>query len=203
MNFDVLDKFEKELSRYTGAPYIVLTDSCTHAIELCFRLNKYNGPVMMPRKTYVSVLMAMHKLGLPVYFDNEIEWEYEYRIGSWNIWDSARAFDKDMYVPNNSGRKQCLSFGWDKRLAIGHGGAILLDSKADYTELKAMAYDGRHLENNPWQIQKDWKLGFHYNMRLEDAQKGIEMLSRLDEMPTLESQQRTYPDVSKLNIIID
>jgi hypothetical protein len=40
-------------------------------------------------------------------------------------------------------------------------------------------------------------------MRLEDARKGIEMLSRLDEMPTLESQQRTYPDVSKLNIIID
>ena len=200
MNFDVLDKFEKELSRYTGAPYIVLTDSCTHAIELCFRLNKYNGPVMMPRKTYVSVLMAMHKLGLPVYFDNEIEWEYEYRIAPLNIWDSARAFDKDMYI---AGRQQCLSFGWDKRLAIGHGGAILLDNIEDYHQLKAMAYDGRHLENNPWQTQKDWKLGYHYNMRLEDAQKGIELLSRLDEMPTLASQRRTYPDVSKLNIIID
>tara|TARA_R110001599_G_scaffold248919_1_gene448808 strand:- start:406 stop:1008 length:603 start_codon:yes stop_codon:yes gene_type:complete len=200
MNFDVLDKFEKELSRYTGAPYIVLTDSCTHAIELCFRLNKYNGPVMMPRKTYVSVLMAMHKLGLPVYFDNEIEWEYEYRIAPLNIWDSARAFDKDMYI---AGRQQCLSFGWDKRLAIGHGGAILLDNIEDYHQLKAMAYDGRHLENNPWQTQKDWKLGFHYNMRLEDAQKGIEMLSRLDELPNKQSQLKTYPDVSKLNIIID
>tara|TARA_B110000285_G_scaffold190436_1_gene217669 strand:- start:104 stop:706 length:603 start_codon:yes stop_codon:yes gene_type:complete len=200
MNFDVLDKFEKELSRYTGAPYIVLTDSCTHAIELCFRLNKYNGPVMMPRKTYVSVLMAMHKLGLPVYFDNEIEWEYEYRIAPLNIWDSARAFDKDMYI---AGRQQCLSFGWDKRLAIGHGGAILLDNIEDYHQLKAMAYDGRHLENNPWQTQKDWKLGFHYNMRLEDAQKGIEMLSRLDELPNKQSQLKTYPDVSNLNIIID
>ena len=200
MNFDVLDKFEKELSRYTGAPYIVLTDSCTHAIELCFRLNKYNGPVMMPRKTYVSVLMAMHKLGLPVYFDNEIEWEYEYRIAPLNIWDSARAFDKDMYI---AGRQQCLSFGWDKRLGIGHGGAILLDNIEDYHQLKAMAYDGRHLENNPWQTQKDWKLGFHYNMRLEDAQKGIEMLSRLDELPNKQSQLKTYPDVSKLNIIID
>jgi dTDP-4-amino-4,6-dideoxygalactose transaminase len=200
MNFDVLDKFEKELSRYTGAPYIVLTDSCTHAIELCFRLNKYNGPVMMPRKTYVSVLMAMHKLGLPVYFDSEIEWEYEYRIAPLNIWDSARAFDKDMYI---AGRQQCLSFGWDKRLAIGHGGAILLDNIEDYHQLKAMAYDGRHLENNPWQTQKDWKLGFHYNMRLEDAQKGIEMLSRLDELPNKQSQLKTYPDVSKLNIIID
>jgi hypothetical protein len=66
-----------------------------------------------------------------------------------------------------------------------------------------MAYDGRHLENNPWQTQKDWKLGFHYNMRLEDAQKGIEMLSRLDELPNKQSQLKTYPDVSNLNIIID
>ena len=200
MNYNVLDKFEASLSNYTGAPYVVLTDSCTHAIELCFRLNKYNGPVMMPRKTYVSVLMAMHKLGLPVYFDSEIEWEYEYRIAPLNIWDSARAFDKDMYI---AGRQQCLSFGWDKRLAIGHGGAILLDNIEDYHQLKAMAYDGRHLENNPWQTQKDWKLGFHYNMRLEDAQKGIEMLSRLDELPNKQSQLKTYPDVSKLNIIID
>ena len=200
LSYDTLTKFENLMSDYTGAPYVVLTDSCTHAIELCFRLNKYNGPVMMPRKTYVSVLMAMHKLGLPVYFDNEIEWEYEYRIAPLNIWDSARAFDKDMYI---AGRQQCLSFGWDKRLAIGHGGAILLDNIEDYHQLKAMAYDGRHLENNPWQTQKDWKLGFHYNMRLEDAQKGIEMLSRLDELPNKQSQLKTYPDVSKLNIIID
>jgi hypothetical protein len=40
-------------------------------------------------------------------------------------------------------------------------------------------------------------------MRLEDAQKGIEMLSRLDELPNKQSQLKTYPDVSKLNIIID
>ena len=200
LSYDTLTKFENLMSDYTGAPYVVLTDSCTHAIELCFRLNKYNGPVMMPCNTYVSVLMAMHKLGLPVYFDSEIEWEYEYRIAPLNIWDSARAFDKDMYI---AGRQQCLSFGWDKRLAIGHGGAILLDNIEDYHQLKAMAYDGRHLENNPWQTQKDWKLGFHYNMRLEDAQKGIEMLSRLDELPNKQSQLKTYPDVSKLNIIID
>ena len=200
LSYDTLTKFENLISEYTGAPYIVLTDSCTHAIELCFRLNKYNGPVMMPCNTYVSVLMAMHKLGLPVYFDSEIEWEYEYRIAPLNIWDSARAFDKDMYI---AGRQQCLSFGWDKRLGIGHGGAILLDNIEDYHQLKAMAYDGRHLENNPWQTQKDWKLGFHYNMRLEDAQKGIEMLSRLDELPNKQSQLKTYPDVSKLNIIID
>ena len=200
LSYDTLTKFENLMSEYTGAPYVVLTDSCTHAIELCFRLNKYNGPVMMPCNTYVSVLMAMHKLGLPVYFDSEIEWEYEYRIAPLNIWDSARAFDKDMYI---AGRQQCLSFGWDKRLAIGHGGAILLDNIEDYHQLKAMAYDGRHLENNPWQTQKDWRLGFHYNMRLEDAQKGIEMLSRLDELPNKQSQLKTYPDVSKLNIIID
>ena len=31
-------KFEQELATFTGAPYVVTTDCCTHAIELCFRL---------------------------------------------------------------------------------------------------------------------------------------------------------------------
>ena len=51
--------------------------------------------------------------------------------------------------------------------------------------------------------QKHWNLGFHYNMRLEDAARGIELLSRPDEMPDLTSQRRTYPDVSRININID
>ena len=203
MNYNVLDKFEASLSNYTGAPYVVLTDSCTHAIELCIRYGNGSGPVTLPCRTYVSVLMTMHKLGLPVYFDKEIEWEYEYRIAPLNIWDSARAFDKDMYI---AGRQQCLSFGWDKRLAIGHGGAILLDNIEDYHQLKAMAYDGRHLFISPWETQRSWSLGFHYNMRLEDAARGIELLSRPDEMPNLKSMDQfvsKYPDCSKININVD
>ena len=200
MNYSILQDFENLISEYTGAPYVVLTDSCTHAIELCLRFQKWKNPINLPRHTYISVPMVVHKLGLDVYYDPEITWEYEYRLAPTNIWDSARAFDEQMYV---RGRMQCLSFGHTKRLEIGHGGAILLDRGYDCEVLKAMAYDGRHLFISPWENQKTWHLGFHYNMRLEDAARGIELLSRPDEMPNMKSQIVTYPDVSKISINID
>lgn len=200
MDYKVLEDFESVLSEYTGAPYVVLTDSCTHAIELCLRMQKWAGPVILPKHTYISIPMLMHKLGLDIYWDAELEWEYEYRIAPTNIWDSARAFDRDMYVP---GRLQCLSFGFDKRLAIGHGGAILCDSRGEHHILKRMAYDGRDLSVSPWEKQQSWYLGYHYNMRLEDAAKGIDMMSHLDELPNLESQRKAYPDCSKLQIKLD
>jgi len=200
MNYSILEDFEKLISEYTGAPHVVLTDSCTHAIELCLRYQKWQGPIIMPCHTYISVPMTMHKLGLNIYYDPEITWKYEYRLAPTNIWDSARAFDKDIYVP---GRMQCLSFGHTKRLEIGHGGAILLEKKTDYVSLKCMAYDGRQLHISPWQNQQHWELGYHYNMRLEDAARGIELLSRPDEMPNMKSQIVTYPDVSKISINID
>ena len=37
MSFQTLFDFESALAEYTGAPYVVLTDGCTHALELCFR----------------------------------------------------------------------------------------------------------------------------------------------------------------------
>ena len=197
MNYDILDKFEHALSVYTGAPFVVLTDSCTHAIELCLRLKHPKGPVILPKHTYISIPMTMHKLGLELYWDKDYNWEYEYRIAPTNIWDSARAFDENMYI---SGRMQCLSFGWDKRLAIGHGGAILLDSRSDYNILRRMAYDGRSLNISSWENQKKWWLGFHYNMRLEDAAKGIDMMLHPENLPNKQSQLKSYPDCSNIKV---
>jgi len=197
MNYDILDKFEHVLSVYTGAPFVVLTDSCTHAIELCLRLKHPKGPVILPKHTYISIPMTMHKLGLELYWDKDYNWEYEYRIAPTNIWDSARAFDENMYI---SGRMQCLSFGWDKRLAIGHGGAILLDSRSDYNILRRMAYDGRSLNISSWENQKKWWLGFHYNMRLEDAAKGIDMMLHPENLPNKQSQLKSYPDCSNIKV---
>ena len=89
MNYDILEKFEALLSEYTGAPNVVLTDSCTHAIELCLRYQQWQGPVILPSHTYISIPMVMHKLDLDLYFDSDATWEYEYRIAPTNIWDSA------------------------------------------------------------------------------------------------------------------
>lgn len=195
LDYSIIDQFERALSEYTGAPFVVLTDCCTHAIELCFRYQQIRHSVSMPKHTYVSALMVLHKLGVPVEFHDH-SWQYEYCYKNTNIWDSARGFRRDMYQP---GQRQCLSFGHSKRLEIGRGGAILLDNKSDYQALKQMANDGRDLNIKPWQAQQQWRVGYHYNMRLEDAVQGLRMLE-FEELKPLESQHCEYPDVSVLKI---
>ena len=139
--------------------------------------------------------MVLYKLGLTVEFTDKT-WVYEYQYGNTNVWDSARGLQEHMYRP---GQMQCLSFGHSKRLEIGRGGAILLDNYNDYVVLKRMAYDGRDLNVKPWQNQVQWSVGYHYNMRLEDAAYATEMLRRRN-LKTLESQAVQYPDVSVLDI---
>lgn len=195
MDYSVLNDFERELCNYTGSPFCVLTDSCTHALELCFRYSNILGSIFMPDCTYISAVMVLHKLGIKPLF-HDTPWEYEYEYGKSRIWDSARGLRENMYRP---GHMQCLSFGHTKRLEIGHGGAILLDNQQAYGDLKRLANDGRDLDVKPWQDQQHWKVGFHYNMRLEDAAKGIAMLKNRQLRP-LETQLVTYPDVSKIKI---
>ena len=194
LTYDTLKQFERVISKYTGAPYVVLTDSCTHALELCMRYRN-PGPVICSAYTYLSVPMMLHKIAVPFYWDHE-PWEYEYRLAPSNIWDSARAFDEGMYC---AGRLQCISFGPTKRLEIGHGGAILTNKEHEYVALKRMAYDGRDLDIKPWQDQKTFGIGYHYGMRLEDAQLGIQMMAN-NTLKEKYTQAVEYPDCSKLNI---
>ena len=195
LGYDTLTKFEEMLSEYTGAPYVVLTDSCTHAIELCIRYKKV-GYASCASHTYLSVPMVLYKTKTQFQWDNS-PWEYEYQLGRTTIWDSARAFDQGMYRNN---QLQCLSFGHSKRLEIGHGGAILTNKQHEYTALKQMAYDGRDLTISPWQDQVNFSVGYHYNMRLEDASRGMWLLLN-GTLKSKESQLVTYPDLTKIKII--
>ena len=38
MSFDTVKEFEQQIAKFYGAPYAVATDCCTHAIELCLRV---------------------------------------------------------------------------------------------------------------------------------------------------------------------
>jgi len=192
--FSAITEFEQMLSDYTGAPYVVVTDCCTHAIELCFRIKNVNN-VTLPYRSYISIPMTMHKLDIKYNYVKE-EWQYEYRIGNTNICDSARGFDKNMYRTN---QVQCLSFGHSKRLEIGHGGAILTDNKQDAELLRLMRYDGRDLTVAPWQAQKTFRVGYHYKPSIEDCEKGLYMLAN-NKLKTKESQQVKYPDLTEIEI---
>ena len=195
VGFEKFTEFETALAEYTGAPHVVLTDCCTHAVELCLRL-KVTGIVTLPYRSYISIPMTMHKLNIQYQYDTEVEWEYEYRIGLTNIWDSARGLGKDMF---RASQMQCLSFGHSKRLEIGHGGAILTSNRDDAEQLRQMAYDGRDLTISPWQDQKVFRVGYHYKPSIEDCEKGLYMLAN-NKLKTKESQLVKYPDLTKLEI---
>lgn len=194
--YKAVSDFEQKLSNLTGAPFVVTTDSCTHALELCIRLNKRHvmNPIGLPAKTYISVPMMLHKIGLQ-YEYTDYQWFDEYELKGTNIWDSARRCQQGMYMPDTM---QCLSFGHGKPLEIGRGGAILLDNYEDYNLLKTMSYDGRDLRYNKWEHQKTFAVGYHYMMRPEEAIKGLNLLEENKLNPL---DQHKYPDLRKINII--
>lgn len=190
--FDAIRDFENALSDYTGAPYVITTDCCTHAIELCFRYKKYNS-VTVPKHTYLSVPMVFHKLNIPYTLIDQ-SWNNEYNFGFTNIWDSARYLMPQMHKP---GQMQCLSFGRTKPLEIGRGGAILTDDKNAYDALKKMSYDGRDLSISPWEKQQSFSIGYHYRMLPEECIIG---LTKLNNNDITHSSKYTYPDLSTISI---
>jgi dTDP-4-amino-4,6-dideoxygalactose transaminase len=101
-----------------------------------------------------------------------------------------------MYRP---GQMQCVSFGHNKPLQIGHGGAILLDDKEAYGVLLQQRYDGRDLAISPWQAQRTFMVGYHYRPTIEDARIGLEKLYFVNEPP----KYHEYPDLRDIEIIGD
>jgi dTDP-4-amino-4,6-dideoxygalactose transaminase len=194
--FEKILEFETALAQFTGASRAVMTDCCTHAIELCLRYDQVQTCKFTPY-TYVSVPMTMHKLGIKYqYLDHEWQrWVGEYPFVETRIWDSARRLEANMY---RAGQMQCVSFGHDKPLPIGRGGAILLDNETAYQALLRMRYDGRDLTVSPWVKQQEFRVGYHYRPTIEEAERGLELLSQYQSQPPREV---VYPDCRQISIV--
>lgn len=192
MSFDALFKFEQDLAEYTGAPYVVATDGCTHAIELCLR---YDRPQFLAFTafTYLSIPMLMHQLQINYVHTSE-EWTGEYQFHGTRIWDSARRLEPGMYRP---GQMQCLSFGYSKPMQLGKVGAILLDDEQAYYTLSAWRSDGRNLRVQPWEDQVTFGVGYHYCPMLDDCVRGSELLPTI----TSANQKVLYPDCRNITIV--
>ena len=190
--FSSLFEFEQALADFTGSPYAVVTDCCTHAIELCLR---YQQPshCAFTAYTYLSVPMTMRTLGIEYRLISEV-WTGEYRFHGTTIWDSARRLERGMY---RAGQMQCLSFGYTKPLQIGRGGAILLDDTQAYNTMIEQRYDGRKLSVTPWQEQKTFMVGYHYRPTPEEAEVGLEKLPLINELP----KYHQYPDLRDITIL--
>ena len=147
-----------------------ITDSCTHAIELCLRYGGFNN-VTIPTHTYISVPMTCNKLGLDWEWKEE-KWNDWYLIGNTNIVDAAVLWGPDTYLP---GTFMCLSFQYKKHLSAGRGGMILCSDEDAVRELRKMVYDGRDILE-PWRSEH-----FHHGLSLlhdaRGAKMGIDLLN--------------------------
>ena len=188
MSFQALFDFEEALAAYTGAPYVVVTDGCTHALELCFRYERVRE-CQFTAYTYLSVPMMLRHLEIEYELLDQ-PWQGEYQFRNTRIWDSARRLEPGMYRP---GAFQCLSFGWTKPLQLGKVGAILLDDAEAYQLFSRQRSDGRDL-HIPWQEEKDLILGWHYCPTLENCARGLELLPKTEP----QCQPGNYPDLRKI-----
>lgn len=199
--YQVVEDFEQALCEYTGARYAVTTTSCTMALLLACKWFHagHNGfhkriPITIPNRTYVSVPMSIKHAGFDVQF-TKADWIGYYQLSPFLIYDSARHFTSDMYIP---GSMMCLSFHWSKHLGIGQGGAILLDDHSAYEWLRKMRFDGRTEGVAPKDDHFNM-IGYHAYMSPRDAAEGLSKLAVLpkDNEPLPNDD---YPDLSTMSI---
>lgn len=194
MSFNLVSDFEDMVADFYGVPYAIATDSCTHAIELCMRLDKPNW-VSFPTHTYISIPFLGHKLGIGWNWKQE-KWEQWYNIGNTRIIDAAVFWEQGGYIPRTL---MCLSFQFQKHLSIGRAGMILTDDKKAFESLSKMVYDGRH-RASPWRKQNISQIGYHYYMTPESANIGINKFSSAMEKEPILYGWKDYPDLSKMEV---
>ena len=142
--YKVTEEFERELSKYTGAPYVVTIDNASNALFLSLMYEKIKGKtITIPNRTYPSVPCEIIHAGGNVNFENieGVKIKGAYQLKPTKVWDSALRFTADMYLPNTH---MCLSFtGPYKHFKLSKGGAILTDNHDAYLWFKRARYSGR------------------------------------------------------------
>lgn len=195
MSFKKVEEFEKKIANFFGSPFAIATDSCTHAIELCLRLQNPNEKILFPKNTYIGIPLLGYKLNLNWDWV-DLNWSNFYKIENTNIIDAAVLWKQGSYIEKTF---MCLSFQFQKHINIGRGGMILTDDENAYNQLTMLSYDGRR-RDMPWRDQNIGIRGYHYYMTPESAQKGIEIFeNKKNDVPKIWSHL-DYPDVSKMKV---
>lgn len=195
----VTRNLEQAIGCYTGAPYVVTTTSCTQAIlmALAWWINRDKARtgeifVTMPALSYVGVPAAIFNAGARVAFRDE-DWQGEYLLNPFPVWDSARRFTGGMY---RRGAMQCVSFHATKILADTQGGAILLDDPEADRWLRRARFDGRTEGVDPKDDQVQFP-SWHAYLSPDVAARLLWKLSGLPQHnPDL--PRSAYPDLSTL-----
>jgi dTDP-4-amino-4,6-dideoxygalactose transaminase len=192
--------FEKILSEYTGAPYVICIDNLSNALFLGLMYEGIeNIEVFIPSKTYPSVPCEIIHAGGKVKF---IEGGFKgaYQLKPTKVWDSALRFTANMYMP---GTHMCLSFtGAHKHLKLSKGGAILTDDPKAYEWFKKARYSGRN--ECSYHDDNFTMLGWNFYMIPELAARGIQLMGQFYNQDGTKKHnpdiELVYPDLSQFKI---
>jgi dTDP-4-amino-4,6-dideoxygalactose transaminase len=205
--YKITEDFEKSLSDYTGAPYVITVDNQSNALFLSLYYEKnikksIGEKITIPSRTYPSVPCEIIHAGLKVDF-YEVEGKTikgSYNLVGSNVWDSALSFTHNMYKKNTH---MCISFtGPYKHFKLSKGGAILTDDYDAYLWYKRARYSGRR----ECSYHDDYfdMIGWNYYMMPELATRGLLLMNQfynVDGTPKHnEDLELPYPDLSKFDI---
>ena len=201
--YDITNKFEEALCKYTGAKYAVALDNCSNAIFLALKYEKVEGmTIKIPSRTYPSVPCEIIHAGAKVNF-KKVKGKSitgAYKLEPTNVYDSALSFTNDMYV---TGSHMCLSFtGPYKHLKLSKGGAILTDDYNAYLWFRRARYSGRRecsYHNDSFDMS-----GWNFYMMPEIATRGLLLMNQFYDLKgnpkSNEDIEMSYPDLSRYEI---
>jgi len=206
--YKITEDFEKSLSDYTGAPYVITVDNQSNALFLSLYYEKNimksinTDTITIPSRTYPSVPCEIIHSGLKVNFEpvegKTIKGAYNL-VGS-NVWDSALRFTSNMYIPKTH---MCISFtGPYKHFKLSKGGAILTDSHEAYLWFKRARYSGRR--ECSYHDDNFDMLGWNFYMMPELTMRGMLLMGQFYNIDGTkkhnEDLELPYPDLSKFEI---
>ena len=206
--YKITEEFEKSLSDYTKAPYVITLDNQSNGLFLALYYEKNvaknitDDLITIPSRTYPSVPCEIIHAGLKVNFSpvKGKKIKGAYNLGGSKVWDSALSFTYDMYKPNTH---MCISFtGPYKHFKLSKGGAILTDDYDAYLWFKRARYSGRR-ECSYHDDHFDM-LGWNFYMMPELATRGLLLMNQFyntDGTPKHNQDlELPYPDLSKYDI---
>jgi len=194
--YKIVKMFEEEVAHYTGASWAVSTDSCTDALLLCCEYLKVKK-VTIPAQTYLSVPQSIIHAGGTVEFE-DIKWKGIYRLRPYPIYDAAKRFTSDMYLP---GSYMCLSFHIKKHLKIGKGGMILMDDYDAYKWFKRQRYEGRsEVKYHDDDIVEN---GWNAYMTPEQAARGLMLMQNYPQHNEDIPEEPPYRDLREFEMFKD
>jgi dTDP-4-amino-4,6-dideoxygalactose transaminase len=198
----VTQEFEKEIARYTGAPYCVCVDNESNALFLALMYDDIRDKtITIPAHTYMSVpCEIIHAGGKVKFYNSDNLLKGPYGLHGSNVIDSALRFTADMFIPETY---MCCSFtGPYKHLKLGKGGCILTDNEKAYKWFKRARFSGRN--ERSYHIDVFDMLGWNFYMNPVIASLGLLLMNQFYNMDgskkIMPDLELPYPDLSNFPI---